>query len=357
MPQGIAEGGIGFGADGSARRLADGFDAHADAEAPERPDLQPIASPTILNGAFQDVMLWNGQFGNAPGSLNSAVPAPVLLTPDTPKAANAYALSGLETQAIAGIGVHRLRVDGESPLQTNPVYAELWRAAWPGGSNDVVRDAGRAIAAWERTVLADRAPFQRWLGGDGGALDAEELAGALVFFGPGGCADCHRGPALSSEIGAGADELFLAVGFDDLDPGDVQVHGVVDEATRRGRGGFTGERADDFRFKVPTLYNLADSDVFGHGASFDSIRSVIEHKNAGAVQNAAAVSFVDARVRPLNLTTREMDALERFLTTALRDPELARYRPRAVPSGRCVTVDAHAIVADPRCAAPRSLSD
>ena len=49
--QGIGEGGIGF----DHRMIAAGVN-------PEDVDVQPVTSPTVLNTAFQEVMLWNGQF-------------------------------------------------------------------------------------------------------------------------------------------------------------------------------------------------------------------------------------------------------------------------------------------------------
>ena len=342
--QGIGEGGSGFGRSGAERALAAGFDAHAGPDHDSMPDLQPVASPTILNAAWQDVMLWNGQFGNGADGVNAGVDPARLVTEGTPKAVNARGLSGLEVQAIAGSAVHRLRFDAGSPLQTVPEYRERFAAAFgydpahPGGA-DVAGDAGLAIAAFERTVIADRAPFQRWLRGEEDAMDEASLRGAALFFGEAGCADCHAGPALSSAPGASAAETFFALGFADLDADPVGAHGTVDAPTRRGRGGFTGEAHEDFAFKVPPLYNLADAGALGHGASFASVREVVEYKNAGAVQSPhAPTSAIDPRHRPLGLDAGEVDALVAFLEKGLRDPELDRYQPASVPSGACTVV-------------------
>lgn len=156
--------------------------------------------------------------------------------------------------------------------------------------------------------------------------------------------------ALSSVPGAGADAVFFAIGFDDLDRNPVGAHGEVDEATRHGRGGFTGLAHERYAFKVPPLHNLADANVLGHGASFASVREVVEHKNAGAVQNPdVPADAIDPRHRPLGLDADEVDALVAFLETGLRDPELARYQPASVPSGACVVVDVRDGTPDVRC--------
>ena len=347
--QGIGEGGVGFGANGSGRLLAAGFDPNAPANATNKPDLQPLASPTILNSAWQDVMLWNGQFGNAPGSVNAGVDPGRLLSAGTPKAINGLHLSGLETQAIAGSGVHRLSFEN-SPLQENFEYRVLYAAAYGTGSGDVTVDAGKAMAAFERTVIANRAPFQRWLRGERHALDDQALRGAELFFGEAGCIDCHRGPALSSEPGAAADQLFFALGFDDLDRDDALIAGPITDADRRGRGGFTGGTLEDYRFKIPPLYNLTDANVFGHGASFGSVREVIEYKRAGVAQNPRVPpEALDVRFRPLSLSDADVDALVAFLEEGLSDPDLDRYEPERVPSGGCVIVDARDDDASGRC--------
>lgn len=56
VPQGIGEGGSGFGARGEARAQSGDYAAN-------ELDIQPIRTPTAMNAAYQDIMLWNGQFG------------------------------------------------------------------------------------------------------------------------------------------------------------------------------------------------------------------------------------------------------------------------------------------------------
>ena len=49
-------GGEGFGMLGEARLMSTGMDPAAPASDPTKPDIQPLASPTTLNTAYQDVM-------------------------------------------------------------------------------------------------------------------------------------------------------------------------------------------------------------------------------------------------------------------------------------------------------------
>ncbi|MCY7295529.1 cytochrome-c peroxidase [Alteromonas sp. a30] len=337
--QGIGEGGSGFGEKGEGRVLAANFDK-ASADPTLVPDVQPFTSPTILNTAYQEVMLWNGQFGNAVnGVVNVGLEDNVLATPGTPKAENVRELAGLEIQAVAGTGVHRLRTFNDSILQTNEEYIALFDAAFPNSAGDHLEDAGKAMAAFERTVLANEAPFQKWLNGEADAMTEAQMQGATLFFGKAGCADCHNGPGLNSPVGSTEDEMFFALGFEDFDVNNPAVTGGVGIADARGRGGFTGEEEDFFKFKVPTLYNLTDTNIFGHGGSFDNVRDVVAYKNAAVPQKVLPEGTLDPRFVPLGLTDEEIDLITVFLEEALYDPNLTRYVPESLPSGQCSPVN------------------
>jgi cytochrome c peroxidase len=326
--QGMGEGGEGFGVKGETRVWHDPEIGAQDA------DVQPVTSPTVLNVAYQDVMLWNGALGNASnGIINVGIDPDRLMTEGTPKEANREGLSGIETQAIAGTGVHRIL--GFPPELEETDYYDMLLDAFPEFSRDELgKSSTRAIAAFERTILANKAPFQQWLRGDDFAMSQQEISGAEVFFGDGGCVACHQGPALSSPVGATSDQVFFAVGFDDLDTNDII--GEVADGVRLGRGGLTGDTTDNYKFKVPQLYNLADIGVFGHGGSFSSVRAVVEYKNNGVAQNEASTDNLDYRFVPLNLSTTQIDNLVEFLEVSLRDPDLMRYEPTELPSGLCV---------------------
>ena len=348
--QGIGEGGSGFGIAGEARTLLPNFDGQS-TDPTFVPDVQPFTSPTILNSAYQDVMLWNGQFGNAEGgTVNASLEEHVLAPEGTPKFENIRGFSGLETQAIAGTKVHRMNTFDDSVLQNNMEYRLMFEAAFPEGSNDYLEEAGLAMAAYERTVLANEAPFQRWLAGEDSAMTEQEKRGALLFFGKANCVSCHTGPALSSPVGASAQEMFMALGFADLDVSNPRVTGTVTVNDAKGRGGFTGNVEDDFKFKVPQLYNLKDTNVFGHGGSFSSVRQVVMYKNTAVAQKRLSTEQLDARFVPLGLTDEEIDDLVTFIEEGLYDPDLYRYVPVATPTGACFPVADEQSKLDLNCA-------
>lgn len=318
--QGIGDGGEGFGFNGERRVM--GASAHQDSL-----DVQPIRTPSAMNGAYQEVMLWNGQFGAV--GVNEDTEAS--WRAGTPIANNFLGFQGLETQAIAGLGVHRLNMTTEMAAELG--YETLFDVAFP----DVPREeryskiyAGLAIAAFERTLLSNRAPFQLWLRGNPNALTMEEIRGALLFFGKAGCVSCHSGPALNSMT-------FHAQGMNDLvDCPETTFGTTVDNGENKGRGGFTGNAEDDYKFKVPQLYSLRRSPFYGHGASFRDLRSVVSYKNAAEAENPRApAEAMPASFVPLGLTEAEIDDLTTFLSSGLDDGSLRRYEPGALLSGLC----------------------
>ena len=318
--QGIGDGALGFGANGEGRARGMMYDR---AEL----DVQPLRSPSAMNLAYQKNLLWSGQFGGT--HLNEGTEAQ--WTPGTPKEVNALGFEGLETQAIAGLGVHRLQPEGEF-FEKYPDYRPLYDAAFPERDAEErysLEATGLAIGAYERTLLANQAPFQEWLAGDMRALSAQEKEGAILFFTKAKCATCHNGPAL-------ANMEFHALGMKDLIDCPEEIFKVEAGSTQRGRGEFTGNAADDHKFKVPQLYNLSDSPFYGHGSSLRTLEEVIAYKNEARPENERVpTKQLSPHFEPLGLDGDEIAAIAAFLREGLRDPDLRRYEPSSLPSGNC----------------------
>lgn len=317
--QGVAEGGIGFGLAGESREFNPLYPL-------DSLDVQPLRTPTAMNGAYQTVMLWNGQFG-ATGPNEGTED---LWPAGTPIWNNHFGHEGLETQAIAGLSVHGMLVDDET-CNSEPMYKELFDIAFsdfPEENRCTERTGGMALAAYERTLLSNEAPWQQWLNGDQSAMSDGQKRGANLFFGKANCASCHNGPALN-------DMEFHAIGMPDMNGiGTYLADGS--QNANLGRGSFTGDAEDDYKFKTPQLYNLKDSPFFGHGGTFNSVRAVVEYKNLATASNADVPSgqLAEAFV-PLNLSDAEISDLVDFIENALYDANLMRYVPDALPSGQC----------------------
>ena len=129
----------------------------------------------------------------------------------------------------------------------------------------------------------------------------------------------------------------MTLGFHDLDMWEDTV-GEVKQGVKEGRAGFTGDSMEKFAFKVPPLYNLIDTTVFGHGGSFTSVEDVVRYKVAAVPQHPQVeTTDVDYRFVPLDLSEEDISNLIAFLEQSLYDPDLMRYVPDTLPSGNCVT--------------------
>ena len=319
--QGIGEGAVGFGEAGESRTLHPAY-------RPEEADVQRIRTPAVLNAAWQNVTFWSGQFGaTGPnvGTEHNWLAGTVLET-------NRLGYEGLETQAIAALTAHRMAGGPAFLVARYPEYQKLFDAAFPDRPSDErvsLETAGLALAAFERTVVASQAPFQQWLRGEVEALTDTEKRGALVFFGEGRCVTCHTGPALSSSS-------FHALGMGDLGGADLIGDPDPADPVHLGRGGFTGRAEDYYRFKTPQLYNLGDHTAFGHGATFRSVRAVLDYKNDAVPENPyVPTSSLATHFRPLGLDEQALDDLTAFLERGLYDPDLRRHVPASLPSGAC----------------------
>ncbi len=311
--QGIADGGVGFGTNRVKNTSYDEVDM----------DVQGARPLSLLNVAFVENTMWNGSFGSF--GVNEGTEH---LWVDK-LGLNNLGTQGMESQNIDGIETHKMHYDLEA-IETNG-YKDLFDQAFPdfpieNRYSDTT--ASFALSAYLRTLFPNKAPFQDWLKGDPFAMSDEEKEGAMLFFGKAACTSCHTSPGLSSLE-------FHALGVYDMYQRPSFGTSAAD-LRNFGRGGFTGLAEDNFKFKVPQLYNMRDTKFYFHGASHTSIRSVVEYFNEGIGENPnVPAEQLSEKYNPLFLTDEEMDQLTSFLVNALRDPDLMRYQPDEVLSGNC----------------------
>ena len=323
--QGIAEGGFGSDSLRAPNDVSSFF------------DVQPLKTPPTLNISFQKNLLWSGTLGNTP--LNFSTQDQWI--EGTPAFFNTFGFEGAETQALAGQMVHGL-FDQSSPesetasltseIFSNAEYLALLKKAFPEKENDPDlishETVALAIAAYDRTILSNQAPFQDFLKGNIKALSINQIKGLNVFMNKGQCYKCHTGPALNSM-------QFHALGFNDFNDNNSLLKSGAANAFL-GRGEFTKDPQDDFKFKVPQLYNIKDHFSHGHGGSFKNVREVIEYKNRAIPQNSnVPQSQISKLFKPLQLSKEEVNYLVDFIENGLRDPNLDRFVPKNTPSNIC----------------------
>ena len=316
--QGIADGGVGFGYLGDTRELSPYYDE-------TEIDAQGIRPLSVLNVAYVTNTTWSGQFGSF--AINEGTEDVWDNFEETK--VNHLGLSGIEAQNIEGLDLHRMLVNRD--IVENLGYKSLFDLAFPEYDEDERYSnltASFAISAYIRTLITNKAPFQEYLKGDYQALTAEEVNGAMLFFGDAGCYRCHSNPALGSST-------FHAIGVNDLHALGA-LNTSADDKKNLGRGGFTGKEEDLYKFKVPQLYNLEGTPHYFHGSSKKSIKDVVEYFNNAIPENEIVPeSQISDFFTPLYLSEQEVEDLTAFLTHALNDPFVERYQPPYLLSENC----------------------
>ncbi len=316
--QGIADGGTGFGINGEKRLRNTNYEE-------DDMDTQDARALSLLNVAFVKNTFWNGQFGANDANINTQS----VWTEEDGTAANAENLAAIETQNLEGVHVHRLNINKEMADEFG--YTALFDEAFPEVPVEErynIRTLAFALSAYIRTLMSNQAPFQNWLKGDYYAMSYEEKQGALLFFGKANCSNCHYEPNLGSNE-------FHALGVNDM----YQIPSFSsssDDFRNLGRGGFTENLDELYKFRVPQLYNMKDTPFYFHGSSVRSLEDLVEYFNDAVKENPnVPQESISSKFLPLELTPNEKSNLVKFLENGLRDPNLERYQPQELGSGQC----------------------
>ena len=193
-------------------------------------------APTVLNAVFNTAQFWDGRAADLKEQAGGPIVNPVEM--------------GITKQHAV------------EQLKGIPGYVDAFKKAFPGEADPIVYDnIGKAIAAFEATLITPDAPFDRWLKGDNKALTDGQKQGLKIFVEK-GCSSCHNG----INIGGGMYAPFGVVqkpGWEFLPPDD------------RGRFVVTKTVSDDYVFKVPTLRNIELTAPYFHsGHAWDLKQAV-----------------------------------------------------------------------------------
>lgn len=279
-------------------------------------------SQTVVNSAYLGKLFWAG----AAASLEKQAPS---------------AAKG----AVAGNGENDVM---ETRLAFIPEYRqrfnEVFGTEWP-----LIGDAWRAIAAFERTLIHNDTPLDRYLKGDKAALSDEQVAGMELFFGKAGCIQCHNGAQATNEkyynLGVPPAERWEDDGLAQVTfRYEIFAKGVTQDMYRKlkddpGLYFRTKEKADMGKFRTPPLRYTAYTAPYMHNGAFWDLREVVEFYNEGGGENDFTDgTFAETKtplLKPLGLTEEEVENLVAFLEAFSGDeleveaPSLPPYAPLA----------------------------
>ena len=139
----------------------------------------------------------------------------------------------------------------EAELATIPGYVTEFEEVF--GTKPNRYGIAKSLAAFQRTLVTESSPFDRFLAGDKDALSAEAKRGLELFRGDAGCIECHNGPLLS-------DGKFYRLGVSFKDEGRAKI---------------TGKKEDRYRFRTPSLRNIAETAPYMHDGSQKTLEEVV----------------------------------------------------------------------------------
>ena len=200
-----------------------------------RGQIGPINAPTVYNAVFNFKQFWDGRAEDLQDQAAGPVANPIEM--------------GANWDEV----VEKLRQD--------TALVEEFKALYPDGITQTT--ICNAIAEFEATLVTPNSRFDQYLMGKADALTAEELEG-LKLFRENGCATCHTGRALGGQsfelMGRRADYFADRGTLTDADNGRFSV---------------TQREQDRFRFKVPTLRNVALTFPYFHDGSQETLEQAV----------------------------------------------------------------------------------
>lgn len=197
-------------------------------------------------------------------------------------------------------------------LRKIPEYRELFDLAFGEGNSITIENLGKAIAAFERTLVTNTTRFDRYMRGERDAILISEKEG-FELFKEVGCANCHNGPMFS----------------------DYKMH-VLGTPENNKLPKPDGGVKDTFAFRTPTLRNLRFTAPYMHNGSLKTLKQVLEFyediSNGKERNPHVPKERYDPFVRELELSVKEMSLIISFLNT-LNDDSFDKEIPESVPSG------------------------
>ncbi len=223
---------------------------------------------------------------------------------------------------MAVVAPHEMKSDtGRSTtmIQSIAGYPELFMKAF-GSERVTMKNMGRAIAQFVRTLVSADSKFDRYLGGTA-QLTPAELNGYVIFMTEQGadCFHCHGGdgnPLFTSNLffNNGKDSLFT-------DP--------------RDRSSVTGSLSDLGAYKAPTLRNLVFTAPYMHDGRFSTIDQVLDFYNSKLVWSSSISPLMHhINTHGIRLTAWELADLKSFLLTLTDSSFIANpafSRPEKLP--------------------------
>lgn len=210
----------------------------------------------------------------------------------------------------------------EERLQAGTAWLESFRTAFglpSATASELITypNIATALGEYQRSQVFIATPWRDYVAGQTEAIPEKAKRGALLFFrsieeGGAGCVSCHSGAHFSNE-------KFYVSGFPQIGRGKNTAQQDF------GRREVTQAEADRFRFRVPSLLNVAKTAPYGHAGTFESLKDTVRY-HINPMQGAAGFDaslqqlsqFNGLGVRYPNAAANTLQAAEAFMASDSR---------------------------------------
>jgi cytochrome c peroxidase len=236
----------------------------------------------------------------------------------------------LEAREMGGSTAHvaaLVRRDAELSCR----FERIFGAPIPTADEAVLAGVGKALAAFQETLLSGRSPFDDFRDAlsrnDRSSMKKYPQAaqrGLRIFVGRGNCGACHVGPAFSNgEFHDTGVPFFVAGGVDPGRHGGIRklranplnLLGSYNDDRSGASAVKTRQVAEEHRnfggFKVPSLRNVAHTAPYMHNGSLATLADVVRHYSE--ISPDRLHSDGEAILKPLRLSADEAADLVAFL--------------------------------------------
>jgi cytochrome c peroxidase len=214
-------------------------------------------------------------------------------------------------------------------LEKIPEYARGFREIF--SSRVTIELVGKAIAAFERTLVSANSPFDRYMAGDREAMSEAALRGSIIFRTKGRCTQCHSinqaYPFFSDQIyrntGVAAGHSHFnnlavkAMSMDKAHTASPKFTEIsrLEGASELGRFLVTGNALDVGAFRTPSLRNVELTAPYFHNGSAATLMDVVKFYVRGGNDNPMRAWELMA----VDLSDEEQSDLVEFLKSLTSD--------------------------------------
>lgn len=183
-------------------------------------------------------------------------------------------------------------------LAADPVYKDLFPRAFPAEGSISVSNITAALAAFERTLVSARSPYDEYrFGGNRSAISKSAKRGEALFFSDRlKCQGCHGDPVVGVNE---REEISPLANFHNTGLYNLDGAGAY-PTSNPGLISHTANPSDMGKFKTPGLRNIAVTAPYMHDGSIRTLAEVLDHYAAGGRSIAQGESLAgDGRKSPL----------------------------------------------------------